>query len=125
MPSKMHPEDFIVEEPLVLINVGRSIGGDLSSKYPADVYAAVHGYWDRNLSDFGPGYLVLARNKDRVLGAFRVKRWIPSPGGSKRWGFVGEPAELDVQMKYVGKRVPDRYRSRHPVRYVTPEDGEA
>ena len=34
-------DDFVVNEPIILIFVGRSIGSDLSKVYPADVYANI------------------------------------------------------------------------------------
>ena len=125
MTTPDHPDDFTVGEPLILLYIGNEIGGDLSQVYPIDVYAATHGWWRiYPLGEVAEMYqLVLARNSDQVLGAFRPKRWIPSPTGDDRWGFVGEQAELGTQLRYVGKRVPDKYRtSRNPVRYCTPED---
>ena len=116
------PEDFVVQEQLILIFVGRSIGNNLSDVYPPDVYAAVRGWWPGATRPYeANNELVLARNTNRVLGAFRVKRWVPSPFEDDRWGFVGEPAELSAQLRYVGKRVPNRYRSQNPVRYLSPE----
>ena len=43
MTAPDHPEDFVVQENLILIFIGTSIGDDLSQVYPADVYAAVKG----------------------------------------------------------------------------------
>ena len=129
MATQEHPEDFIPDRPLLMIFIGRSIGNDLSAKYPADVYAGVHGYWARNLTtmvdaDGNPNRLVLARNTDRVLGVYRVKAWIKSPHeGPDRWGFVGEPADLETQLLYFGKRVPNRFRlqgAQDPVRTIIP-----
>ena len=128
MTSQSRSDDFIPNEPFVLIHIGTTIGHDLSIKYPADVYASVRGYWRMNPGDLvdKPGYLVLARSATLVLGAYRVKTWVPSPNHEEdgRWGFVGEPAEMSVQLRYVGKRVPNRYRppgARNPIRFVTPD----
>ena len=120
--ATLHSEDFVVEEPILLIFVGRYIGNDLSKVYPTDVYAAVRGWWRGSTDSREAGNeLVLARNTDRVVGAFRVKRWVASPFENNRWGFVGEPAELDAQLRYVGKRVPNRFRVQTPVQYLGPE----
>ena len=117
-----HTEDLVVAEPIILIFVGRYIGNDLSKVYPADVYAAVRGWWRGNTeSREADNELVLARTTDRVVGAFRAKRWVASPFEDSRWGFVGEPAELDVQLRYVGRRVPNRFRVQAPVQYLDPE----
>lgn len=115
-----HLEDFEPQEPLILIFIGTSIGDDLSQVYPADVYAAVKGYWTGTWEPSeANNKLILARNRERVLGAFRAKRWVPDPSGNGRRGFVGEPAELSIQLHYVGKRVPNMYRGRgNPIRYI-------
>ena len=123
MTSKEHPEDFVVEEPLIMIYIGRTIGSDLSVVYPPDVYAAVQGWWRMNPESVGEEYkLVLARNNEQILGAFRPERWRPSPSGEGRLGFIGHPAEMSVQIRYVGKRVPNFLRTQSPVRYLNPDD---
>lgn len=121
MTIRAHPEDFEVKERLILIFVGRSLGHDLDKVHPADVYAAVHGRWATGLSEEGQSRfrLVLARNTDRILGAFRPREWRKS---GKRMYFYGEPAELRAQLDYVGKRVPNRFRTRNPVRIIRPGD---
>ena len=123
MTTPPNPEDFAVAEPLVMFFVGRYVGSDLSKVYPADVYAAVRGWWRvADPNTWKQEYnLVLARNTDRVLGAFRPKDWVPSPFEGGGWGFVGQPAEVSVQLHYVGKRVPNRYRIQNPFQFLTPE----
>lgn len=117
MTNQANPEDFVADENFMVIFVGRTVGEDLSAVYPADVYAAVQGYWVMNPMALEPGYLVLARNSDRVLGVFRTKTWRQDPFNN-RWGFIGEPAEVSAQLRYMGKRVPDRYRAgQNPIRY--------
>ena len=107
---------------MILIFVGTSIGDDLSQVYPSDVYAAVKGWWNGTIQPYeADRELILARNTDRVLGAFRAKRWIPNPFDARKWGFIGEPAELSAQLRYVGKRVPNKYRTPNPIRYLSPE----
>ena len=78
MTTPPNPEDFAVAEPLVMFFVGRYVGSDLSKVYPADVYAAVRGWWRvADPNTWKQEYnLVLARNTDRVLGAFRPKDWV-------------------------------------------------
>ena len=116
-----YSEDFVPNEPFLLLFVGQSLGDDLSLVYPADVYAAARGWWAMNpgSQEDAPGYLVLARSRDRVLGAYRVKSWIQSPAGDGRWGLVGEPADMEAQLRYVGRQVPREFRtSRNPIRFV-------
>ena len=65
------------------------------------------------------GYLVLAHSRDRVLGAYRVKTWIRSLADDRRWRFVGEAADMEAQLRYVGRRVPREFRMSHNlVRFV-------
>ena len=74
MPRNSHPEDFIVGEPLIMFHFGKSIGNDLSAMYPADVYAAARGWWRFNPEGTLETHrLVLARDSERVLVAFRPK----------------------------------------------------
>ena len=122
MTAPVHPEDFEVKEPLILIFIGRSIGKDLTQVHPPDVYAAVHGRWKIDLSDDEQTRyrLVLARNTNRILGAFRPREW-RKPAGSRMY-FFGEPAELSVQLDYVGKRVPNRFRVQRPAVRWNPGD---
>lgn len=69
-------------------------------------------------SGLDPGLLVLARNSEHVLGVFRVRRWRPDPNEeSGRWSFIGEPAEMAAQLRYMGRRVPQQYRGQNPIRY--------
>ena len=126
MVEKAHPDDFVVGEPLVMLHIGNFIGDDLSIVHPPDVSAAVRWWWRFNPENKTDTHrLVLARNANRVLGAFRPKTWVPRPEneGRPRWGFIGEPAEMSIQLQYVGKRVPDRFRTgSNPVRYVHPDE---
>ena len=120
MTTASDPEDFTVGEPLVMFFIGNSLFGNRG-----DVYAAVRECWQMADPDrrTPPVNLVLARDSDRVLGAFRPERWTPCTrhDGNAGWGFVGEDAEPSIQQQYVGKRVPDRFRTQNPVRYLNPE----
>ena len=107
-----------------MFHIGNSIGNDLSAVYPADVYAAVRGLWRFNPEGTLETHrLVLAQDSERMLGAFRPKSWARSHDREDRWGFVGELAELSIQIAYVGKRVPERFRgAQNPVRFLAPRD---
>ena len=66
-----------------------------------------------------PGYLVLARSRDRVLGAYRVKSWIQSPTNDGRWGFLRKPADMEAQLMCVRRQVPRELRtSRNAIRFI-------
>ena len=121
MTTQQHPEDFVVNEPLILIFIGGTIGEDLSLVHPADVYAAVHGRWryvptDERQEQYR---LILARNSNRVLGAFRPRLWFFDENVG-RYYFYGDQAEMSVQLDYVGKRVPNRFRVQSPFYMLNP-----
>ena len=127
MNTRTHRDDFRVREPLIMLYIGDStgaVGNDLSRIYPAYVAAAAHGHWRIYQPETGPWEynLVLARNTEQVLGAFRPKAW--HRAYDARMYFYGEMAELQAQLDYVGKRVPDRFRG-HSVRYLDPAENHA
>lgn len=98
-----------------------AVGDDPARIHPDYVAMAVHGHWRISQPKRGPWEygLVLARNTAQVLGAFRPKAWYWAY--EDRMYFHGEMAELQAQIDYVGKRVPDRFRG-HSVRYLLPAD---
>ncbi len=127
-----HVEEIIVEytaqqfearEPLILICISKSY-------YETDktIYDAVRGVWDIKPERAENFKLVLAQRQGLVVGAFRPITWLPGNKANFPWlpndlpernGFVGEPAEQAVANLYVGKRVPDEYRSwGNPLRYI-------
>lgn len=120
-------EEFQVGEPLMLICINRLY-------YTHSIYEAVRCAWKVNVGRANRYRLVLAQVRGLVVGAFRpTQPWIPAtkadfpaqldndiPG---KWGFIGEPADDEIQNQYVGKRVPARFRKKGaqgPVRYCNP-----
>ena len=95
------------------------------------IYDAVRFQWPVNLDraynrEVGAYRLVLARVRDKVVGAYRPDEWLASTPenfpqfsnhDSCKKGFRGQKAEPEVQSQYVGKRVPTYYLTRNPVRY--------
>ena len=118
-------EPFEVKEKLVLISVKKSIQDENLS-----TYEAVRCSWRMDLGRAEPYNLVLARVGEKVVGAFRVYKWLPSTPeyfGDRalrgRSGFHGEEAEPETWDYYINKRVPDRYKlqgAANPVRYCDP-----
>ena len=118
-------EEFVVEEPLILISIGRLWN-------ERGVYEAVRGLWKLRM-ERAKGYkLVVAHVRGVVRGAYRPTKWLrataenfPLDGGwsTERIGFEGTEAEKEVWERYVGKRVPAKYRKRgaqSPCRYLDP-----
>ena len=118
-----------IDEPLILISIGRSY-----QEKGLGLYDAVRYSWVINAKKARDYKLVLAHYQGEVVGAFRPTEWLPAASAvfsglayyndaSDRWGFVGEEAEPEIWSRYVGKRVPDRYRPKgNPLRYCEPGD---
>ncbi len=121
-------EEFVVEEPLMLITVNNTYS-------ERGCYDAVRHAWPLSLKNAETYQLVLARLHGLVVGAYRPTEWKPATPENfpdlehkgitairDRIGFVGEEAEPEILNKYVNKRVPAKYRNaRNPVRYLKPE----
>jgi uncharacterized protein len=68
-----------------------------------------------------------------IVGVFIAHKWLPAtaenfPGrwmegdlSTGRFGFVGEEAPKEIWDRYVGKRVPDKFRKKgaaYPIKYT-------
>lgn len=118
-------EEFVVGEPLILISIGQLWK-------ERGVYGAVRGLWKLKMDRAKNHKLVLAHVRGVVRGAYRPQKWLqgtaenfPLEGGRlpERIGFEGTEAEPEVWNRYVGKRVPVKYRKRGaqtPCRYLSP-----
>ncbi len=120
---------FAPKEPLILITIARSFEDENRS-----IYDAVRAAWKINPDRAATYRLVLAQRRGIVLDAFRpIGPWIPATKASfpwleedrpGRWGFAGEPADVETAQAYVKKRVPDRYRLKgaaNPIRFIDPD----
>lgn len=121
-------EEFQVKERTVLISIG------VYYYLRDDPYDAVRYSWKINQSRVNGCNLVLARVRRLIVGAYRPLEWLPAtrdnfpdlakrfgiPDAPGRKGFVGEPADAEVWGYYVNKRVPKRFISQSPVRYLEP-----
>jgi len=111
-----------LDHKVLMINVNRTV---MDQK---DVYEAVRHAWKIDPAKARKAAFVLAVQQGLIIGAFTATQWLPAtslnfPGRPEvpgRWGFVGEEAEEPIRMKYVGRRMPDRFRRKgaaNPVRY--------
>ena len=122
MDIASNSRELILHEPVVIINIEKSISTDLSQVQPSGIFAVVSKLWtampESTLADRA---LVLARNSTVVVGVFRVKRWIKSPFDGNQWGMVIEEADISTQFHYLGKNIPDKYKVEE-VALCQPED---
>lgn len=107
-------ETFIVKEPLILFHVDGAIADGRDNKN------AVEGRWRIN-PDRAKNYsLVLAKQANVIIGAYRPDPDSWRPCGDDRWCFDSVCA-IDVWDEYVGKVVPEEYLGlQNPVRYLSP-----
>jgi uncharacterized protein len=118
-------QPFEPREPLILISIAKSFEEETNS-----IYDAVRGVWRINTTKAKEFKLVLAHRRGLVLGAFRPTAWLPATTANFPWlpndmpnriGFVGEDAQPETAILYVGKRVPEVYRVKgaaNPVRFI-------
>lgn len=108
-----------LDAPVVTIKITRAVLVERRS----DVYETVRRRWvmgaeRRAMLNSTPHY-VLAILEQQCVAVYAVGRdgWKPDPtlvNGKRRYYFTGEPADEEVQAKYVGKRFSDP--SQFPVR---------
>ena len=115
-------EPFELGVPLILINIA-ALWNVL------ETYQATRGVWKLDPNRAKRYELILGHARGIVRGAFRPEKWLPATTDNfpllehdidGRWGFEGTIAEASVWDRYVGKRVPDRYRPKgaaNPIRY--------
>ena len=116
-----------IKHPLILISIPIGI------REAIDVYEAVRFAWRLDVNRARKYGLVLAHDRDTVLGAFRPRKWLPANSeefqGSKnflgidlgkRYGFVGDRAEERVREFYEGNKVPRKFLTQNPIRYCEP-----
>jgi hypothetical protein len=118
-------------EKALLINVNREAS-------QRSIYDAVRYAWVIKPGKAMQASVVLATHRGMIIGAFVADEWLPAnaqnfgggwtdgDGSDGRYGFHGREAPQVVQDRFVGKRVPDRFRKRgaaNPVRYTWKRSG--
>lgn len=115
-------EPFDLGEPLILINIAALWN-------VRETYQATQCMWKINPYRAKQYNLVLGHARGIVRGAYRPDEWLPATTENfsfedhdieGRWGFIGREAETPVWNRYVGKRVPEKYRRKgaaNPIRF--------
>jgi len=118
--------EFPPDEKVLLISVNRESA-------ERSLYEAVRYAWKINPRKAAEADVILATVRGVIRGAFEATEWLPVniENFPTRWvegdlsegrhGFVGREASREVWSRYVGKRVPDRFRKRgasNPVKYA-------
>ena len=129
LKTSVHPKTEVAEfcHRVLLININQQFreGASLNEVYEATRFA-----WRVSKSKAEKAEVILTTYQGEIRAAFVAEEWLQAtpenfPGrgtaGSRRFGFIGREASLDIQNLYVGKRVPDEFRKRgvaNPIRYV-------
>jgi hypothetical protein len=97
------------------------------------LYEAVRYAWKISRSRARQAEFILATRQGMIVGAFIAHDWLPANAENfpDRWvegdlsegrlGFVGATAPDEIWQKYVGTRVPDRFRKKgaaNPIKYT-------
>ena len=93
------------------------------------LYEATRYAWKINPAKARKAEVVLATVQGIIKGAFIADEWLEAtaanfPGRQDvpgRYGFIGHEAPEDIQLAYIGKRVPDEYRKQgaaNPIKYA-------
>ena len=123
--------DVEIDEPSILISINQTVD-------ERSVYDAVRFAWKLKLEEAEKAKLIFALTRGIIRGVFIAKQWLPATEEnfpdfmllgeevynhsirSKRYGFIGEEAPQEFQMKYLGKRIPEKFRKKgasNPVKY--------
>lgn len=106
--------DFEADEPLIAFTINK-LWARLG------IYEATRGVWQLDIVRARQRKLVLGVINNVVKGVYRPTEWVEVEGTSEefpwyegetknRWGFVGEEAEDEVRVRYMGRRIPAEYR---------------
>ena len=120
--SNYSAQEAVIDEKCLLININRSIN-------EMDLYQATRFAWRLDIKRAQRAKYVLAVSQGIIRQVFIVERWLEAnennfPGLPEipgRYGFVGQKAPESIQIVFVNKRIPQKYRSRgasNPIKYT-------
>ena len=111
-----------LKHKFILININRTIND-------RDIYDAVRFAWKLDVDRAKKAEYVLAIEKGIIVGIYKPLTWhlarkqyFPEFENhtNKRYGFIGEEVDDDLQSMYLRKRIPEQYRKKgasNPVKY--------
>lgn len=120
MRYRMETADL--KHKVILININRTVNN-------RDTYDCVRFAWKLDVNRARKAEYVLAVEKGVIVGIFKpskwelaVKQYFPEFEGhtNKRFGFIGEEANGEIQSLYIRKRIPQEFRKKgaaNPIKY--------
>ncbi|MGY4386557.1 hypothetical protein ACVWYN_003612 [Pedobacter sp. UYP24] len=121
--TRYKAETAKLNHKMILININRTVND-------RDVYDAVRYAWKLDVERAQKAEYVLALEKGIIVGVYKPLKWhlarkqyFPEfeNHNNKRYGFIGENAEDDLQNMYLRKRIPEEYRKKgasNPIKYT-------
>lgn len=112
-----------IKHKILLININRTVND-------REVYDAVRFAWKLDVERAKKAEYVLALEKGIIVGVFKPTQWnlarkqyFPEfeSHTNKRYGFIGEEAEKEIQELYLRKRIPEEFRKKgatNPIKYT-------
>lgn len=120
--NKYKAEIAKLDHKVIMININRTIN-------TRDLYDAVRFAWKLNVEKARKADFILAVDKGIIVGVYKANEWqlaikqyFPEFENhtDKRYGFIGEEANEEIQNLYSQKRIPDDYRKKgasNPIKY--------
>ena len=124
--TRYKAETAELKHKIVLININRTTND-------REIYDAVRFAWKLDVERARKAEYVIALEKGIIVGVFKpvewklaIKQYFPAfeHHSDKRYGFIGEEAEKEIQELYIRKRIPEEYRKKgasNPVKYTYPK----
>ncbi len=123
---KYRKEEVVFDDKVLMITVNKTL-----KDYKT--YDAVRFAWRLSKTNAEKADYIFAVDKGLVIGVFTASEWklatkenfpdfpeVDSERMESRYGFIGDEAPEDIKKKYLGKRIPKKYRKQggsNPIRY--------
>lgn len=120
--TRYKAEPAVFQHKVIMININKTVNN-------RDTYNAVRFAWKLDVERAKRTEYVLAVEKGIIIGTYKALDWklarkqhFPEFENhtNKRFGFIGEEAEKEINELYIRKRVPDEYRKKgasNPIKY--------
>jgi len=130
--KEMQDQEVVeIDEPTILISINKTVD-------ERSIYDAVRFAWKIKLEEAEKADLIFAVSQGTIRGILIANQWLPATEENfpnfrllgeeiytpslreKRFGFIGEHAPNNFQEKYLGKKIPEKFRKRgasNPIKY--------
>jgi hypothetical protein len=125
-PAPIHREKCLL---LSLTNRWPRVDDDAPASW-SDIYSRARHGWALDVKRAEKADWIVAHARGIIVGVFVAESWrlstdpifaaFPKPETKEAWGFIGSPAPYYAWDSWVGRRIPEKFRTRfgQRVRYV-------